>query len=90
MTRSTVLLAVMGALLLCACDSAGDASCADCQTSFTQADCDSFAKSQGCASAEAVVDPQLCGGKVTACHFHGCGDLAVLCNQSLKDSGATE
>jgi hypothetical protein len=85
MRKVLVMFSMLG---LFACDSGGDASCAECSTSYTQADCDSFAKQQGCTSAEAVVDPELCGGTVTACHFHGCpGDLAVLCTQSLKDSG---
>ena len=74
---------------LMGCDSASDASCAVCATSFTTAECDSFAKSQGCTSGEAVVDNTLCQGKVTACHFHGCEvGKEIDCQLTSGDAGA--
>ena len=87
MTKLLVLFSMLGVL---ACDSAGDASCADCQTSFTTAECDSFAKSQGCTSGEAVVDTTFCQGSttVTSCHFHGCPtDTPIMCQTVGGDAG---
>ena len=76
-------------LVLCGCDSATDASCADCQVSFTSAECDSFGKSQGCASGEALVDKTLCQGQVTSCLFHGCPEgKPITCQNGGGDAGA--
>jgi len=85
MTRLLMFVSLLG---LVGCDSASDASCADCQTSFSTAECDSLGKSQGCESGEAVVDKSFCqGANVQSCLFHGCPTgKAILC-QASGDAG---
>jgi len=82
-----ILVSMLG---LFGCDSAGDAACADCQTSFTTAECDSFAKSQGCVSGEAMVIKEFCqGANVQSCQFHGCPDgKPILCQTAGADAGS--
>lgn len=74
------------------CDSASDASCTDCTTAFTTAECDSFAKSQGCTSGEAVpAEAPFCQGKPGAleCKFHGCEvGKEIGCQNGGGDAGA--
>ena len=89
MTRWMILVSMLG---LFGCDSASDASCSDCKTGFTTADCDSFAKSQGCESGESVPDTEFCHGTppgAVECKFHGCPvGQPILCQAGGGDSGA--
>jgi hypothetical protein len=88
MTRFLILVSMLG---LFGCDSASDASCTDCKTGYTSAECDSFAKSQGCASGEAVpAEAPFCQGTAGAleCKFHGCEvGKAIMCQTGSGDSG---
>lgn len=57
------------ALLLAACSSGPDATCATSTASFSSAQCMAFATAQGCTSG--MSQPAL-GGTVQGCAFNGC------------------
>lgn len=60
---------------ICADD--GAATCASCEQSFTQADCDTMAAEGNCDSAT-LIDVTACGEPAKACDFLGC-DFAPDC-----------
>ena len=76
----------MIAFALVACDGGGDASCAICSQSFSNAQCMQIAVAHGCTSGEAAPDQQ-CSTPTMGCQFHGCPAGDIMCTSISTDSG---
>ena len=83
-------LAVLCLIAIAGCDSAGDASCSICATSFSDEQCHEIGTSQGCASGESVADT-LCTEPTRGCQFHGCPfGTPIACVLPRRDAGPAD
>jgi hypothetical protein len=68
---------------------AGDASCSSCQASFSDAQCDAIAKSQGCDSGTSYV-ASVCQPATMGCQFKGCTPGRQIMCSIAEDMASTD